>query len=381
MAYFTVHGWLALTVTNSIFWVGVTAAMNGVALMLFSLIGGVLADRLNRKTVVMVGQLTQMVLSLTVAILIFTDRIELWHVLSIAFLRGSAGALKLPSRMALVLDVVERKDLLQATAANFIGMTVMGIIIPIIAGVIVHSFDIAWAYVMMGMTSLLAPLTMLGLRGLESPKKQKGSPVRDFKDGVGYVFTNPMIRTLLLIGIIAAIFGWGSEAMYPVMARDVLHAGPIGVGLLFAAANAGGLLAALVMSSIGDIRNKGRMLLLGYLGFGFFLILFALSPWLLVSLLLIGLAGLSSAVAETSMDTLVQSSVPDEMRGRVLSVQAFSYGASGSAGIYTGSVAALVGAPLAIAIGGGVVVLHALRLVRGLSRRFVKPHTGSITSG
>jgi MFS family permease len=283
--------------------------------------------------------------------------------------------------MALVLDVVERKDLLQATAANFFGMTAMGIIIPLVAGGIVQSFDISWAYVLMGMTSFLAPLALLGLRGLENSKRERRSPVRDFKEGVSYVFSNPMIRTLLFIGIIVAIFGWGSEAMYPVMAKDVLHAGPLGAGLLFAAANAGGLLAALVMSSIGDIRNKGRMLILGYLSFGSFLILFALSPWLLVSLLLIGLAGLSSAIAETSMDTLVQSSVSDKMRGRVLSVQAFNYGASGSAGIYIGSVAALLGAPLAIAIGGGVMVLHALRLVRGRFQRFVEPHTGSITSG
>jgi len=158
--------------------------------------------------------------------------------------------------------------------------------------------------------------------------------------------------------------------MLPVMVRDVLHVGPAGVGYMFSAASFGVLLSTLVISSRKEIKNKGLLLVVGYIGFGVFLILFAMSPWLLLSLVLMGLVGLSGAAAETSMDTLLQTTVPDAMRGRVLSFRVFSIGASLFSGFYTGGVAFFLGAPLAIAIGGGVLVLHGIRLMRGLPIRF-----------
>ena len=381
LVYFTVHGWLALIVTDSAFWVGATAAMNGMALMLFSLMAGVLADRVARRMVLIVSMSAQAGLAFTTAILIFTDRIELWHVLVIAFLRGSAGAVKLPSKWAVVLDVVDRKDLLQATAVIFVGGGIIGIVMPTLAGVVVQSFDIAWAYVIMGVAWLLGPITLLGLRSVMIVKGQHNSPFQDFKQGVRYVFTTSTVRTLLLMGISAAVFGWGVEAMLPVMVRDVLHAGPAGVGYMFSAASFGVLMSTLVISSMKEIKNKGLLLVAGYVGFGVFLIAFALSPWLLLSLVLMGLVGVSAGAAETSMDTLLQSTVPDEIRGRVMSFRAFSIGASGSSGFYTGGVALFLGAPVAIAIGGVVLVLHGIRMTKGLSRRFQEQPPGDASPG
>ena len=370
MVYFTVHGWLVLMLTDSPFWVGAAAGIHGVAFMSFSLMAGVLADRVDRKTVVSLSMAAQAGLAFAAAILVFTDRIELWHLLVIAFLRGSAGAVKLPSKMAFVLDVVDRKDLLTATAANFVGGGITGIIIPALAGVVVQSSDIAWAYIIMGVAWSLGPMTLLGLRDVRIVKELHNSPLQDFKQGVRYVFTTSTVRTLILIGLSVGIFGWGVEAMLPVMVRDVLHAGPAGVGYMFSAASFGVLLSTLVISSRKEIKNKGLLLVAGYIGFGVFLILFAMSPWLLLSLVLMGLVGLSGAAAETSMDTLLQTTVPDAMRGRVLSFRVFSIGASLFSGFYTGGVALFLGAPLAIAIGGGVLVLHGIRLMRGLSIRF-----------
>ena len=370
MVYFTVHGWLVLMLTDSPFWVGAAAGIHGVGFILFSLMAGVLADRVDRKMVVSVSMAAQAGLAFAAAILVFTDRIELWHLLVIAFLRGSAGAVKLPSKMAFVLDVVDRKDLLTATAANFVGGGITGIIIPALAGVVVQSSDIAWAYIIMGVAWSLGPMTLLGLRDVRIVKELHNSPLQDFKQGVRYVFTTSTVRTLILMGLSVGIFGWGVEAMLPVMVRDVLHAGPAGVGYMFSAASFGVLLSTLLISSRKEIKNKGLLLVAGYIGFGVFLILFALSPWLLLSLVLMGLVGLSGAAAETSMDTLLQTTVPDAMRGRVLSFRVFSIGASLFSGFYTGGVALFLGAPLAIAIGGGVLVLHGIRLMRGLSIRF-----------
>lgn len=370
MVYFTVQGWLALILTNSPFWVGATAAMNGVALMLFSLIAGVLADRVDRKTVLYLTMAVQAGLAFATSILIFTNLIELWHVLLIAFLRGSAGAVKLPSKRAFVMDVVDRKDLLKATASNFVGMGITGIIIPTFAGIVVQSFDIAWAYMLMGVAWSLGPMTLLGLKSLRIVNETHNSPLQDFKQGVEYVFTNSNVRILLLMGLFSEFFGWGVETILPVMVRDVLHAGPAGLGYMFSAASLGILLSSLAISSMEEIKNKGLLLVTGYLGFGVFLILFAISPWLPLSLVLMGLIGLSAGAAETSMETLLQTNVPDAMRGRVLSFRAFSIGASGSSGFYTGGVALFLGAPLAIAIGGGVLVFHGIKMARGISIRF-----------
>ena len=186
LVYFTVQGWLALMLTDSPFWVGATAAMNGLALMSFGLLAGVLADRVDRRLILTVSMTVQAVVAFTTAILIFTDLIELWHLLLIAFLRGSAGAVKLPSRFAIVLDVVERRELLQATAINFVGMSITGIIIPTVAGLVVQSTDIAWAYVIMGIAWALGPVTLIGLKGLRVVKEASSSPLQDFKQGVRY---------------------------------------------------------------------------------------------------------------------------------------------------------------------------------------------------
>lgn len=370
LVYFTVQGWLALMLTDSPFWVGATAAMNGLALMSFGLLAGVLADRVNRRLILTVSMTVQAVVAFTAAILIFTDLIELWHLMLIAFLRGSAGAVKLPSRFAIVLDVVERRELLQATATNVLGMSITGIIIPTFAGLVVQSTDIAWAYVIMGIAWGLGPVTLIGLKGLRVVKEAGSSPLQDLKQGVRYAFTTDSVRALIVMVFLGDFFGWGVEAMLPVMVRDVLDAGPAGVGYLFSAIGIGFLVSSLVISNVGEINNKALLLVAGYIGFGAFLILFAVSPWLIVSLLLMSFVGLSAGAAETSMDTLLQTTVPDEMRGRVLSFRAFSIGASGLSGFYTGSVALLLGAPVAVAIGGGVVVLNGIRMMKGLSSRF-----------
>ena len=373
LVYFTVQGWLALMLTDSPFWVGATAAMNGMALMLFSLIAGVLADRVNRKTILLLSMSVQASLAFFTAILVFTNLIEFWHVLVIAFLRGSAGAVKLPSKMAIVLDVINRKDVLKATAANFSGMGVVGIIIPIFAGLVVQSFDIAWAYIIMGVAWSLGPITLLWLKDITAVKEISRSPFQDFKQGLSYVFATPTVRTLILMGLFADFFGWGIEAMVPVIVRDVLHVGPAGVGYMFSAASAGILLSTLVISNMQEIKNKGYLLVSGYIGFGIFLILFAMSPWLILSLVLMGLVGVSAGAAEATIHTLLQTSVPDEMRGRVLSFRAFSFGASGSSGLYTGGIASFLGAPIAIAIGGAILVLHGIGMIRGLASRFLEP--------
>ena len=278
---------------------------------------------------------------------------------------------KVPSRSALVLDVVGRQNMLKATAATVAAATGVGIAVPPLSGMIIESYGIGWAYVAMGGAFAVSGVILAFLRGVKRAERtSKTSPKQDLKDGVNYVFTTPAVRLLFLLLLSAEIFGWAHEAMMPVMAGKVLNAGPTGLGYLLSAGSAGALLASLVLSSIGDIRRKGIALIGGYIVFGAFLMLFALSEWLVLSLILIAIAYASATLYETLLETLLQTTVPDEMRGRVLSFQMFTWGITGVSGFYTGAIASLIGAQLAISIGAAVVVLNGLRLIRTFAGRY-----------
>ncbi len=371
MFHFTAHGWLTLTVTDSAFWVGAVSGAAGVSTILFSTVSGVLADRLNRKYLILLTLVCQASVAAVLAGLIFTEQIQLWHILLASCIDGGMMSIRVPSRMALIMDIAGRRNIQNATAANFAAMTGTGIIIPPIAGRLVESHGIAWAYISMSSAFMLSVVMLAFLSGVKSAERSGvASPLQDFREGVRYVFTTPAVRLLIVLMLTAEVFGWAHEAMIPVMAREVLETGPSGVGDLISAGSAGALFSAVILSAIGDISRKGLALVAGYIGFGAFLMLFALSDSLILSLVLIGAAWAVVALYETMLSTLLQTSVPNEMRGRVLSFQTFTWGLSGVSGFQTGAIAALLGAPLAIGIGGGVLVLNGLRLARTLASRY-----------
>ncbi len=239
--YMVVHGWLALEVTDSPFWVGATAGMGGLGMMVFSIFSGVLADRFDRRKLIIGTQLIEIVLAFGLAIVILTDRVQLWEVLVFAFLSGVLVSIKIPSKMALTLDVVGRNRLLSATAANFTAMTSMGILAPILSGAVISAFDIGWAYVIIGVVYLISVAILANLRGIVGVEKEPSSPWDDLKEGVRYVFTTPVVRMLILMVLVSEAFGWSHEVMLPVIARDVLNVGASGYGYLIAAGSVGGI--------------------------------------------------------------------------------------------------------------------------------------------
>ena len=366
------HGWLVLKLTDSPFWVGAAAGMGGLGLMLFSTLGGVVADRTSRRNLVVGGGLAQAGLALGVAALIFLDRVEPWQVLAVALLVGVVDALRLPAFMALTADVVGRGMLLKANAAHFAALGAAGILSPLVAGTLVSLWGIEWVYVTMGGAYLVGSAVLLAMPDPSRVPKDEAvtreAPWRSMKEGVAYVFSTPAVRGLILMELVAEVFGWAHIWMLPVMARDVLEVGASGLGYLMSASFAGLLVTTLIISSVGESKNKGRAAVIGYAGFGLFLVLFAASRHFPLSLVLIALAYGLEAVYEATLHTLVQTIVPDQMRGRVISFQTTSWGLTGVSGFHTGAIASRLGAPVAIAIGGGVVVLNALRLWPSIGR-------------
>ena len=361
--YFMAQGWLTLIVTDSPFWVGATAGMSGLGLMSFSIVGGVLVDRVDRRRLIVTGQLLQVAIASGVAALALTGNIQLWQLLAVGFVDGLIVAVKAPANMAMTLDLVGRDRLLSAIGARFLSMTLMGIAAPLLLGGVVSVLAIGWAYAIVAGVRLVSAALIIQIGPLPPRAgSEPTAPWRDLKDGVRYVVNNPAVRTLLLMGLVGETFGWAHEAMLPVMARDVLEVGVSGYGYMLAVASAGGAVSSLIVSTRREVVSKGRLLVVGASGFGLFLILFASSPWFLLSMVLLAVAYGMVIAYEATLTTLLQTIVPDEMRGRVLSFQTLTWGVTGFSGFHTGAIAAAVGAPLAIGIGGAVVMLNALRL-------------------
>ena len=365
ITYFTVHGWLALLVTDSPFWVGATAGVGGIGMTVFAPWGGVLIDRFRKIDVIRIASLIRGVSATALAVLAFTDSVELWHVLAFAVATAATGATRMPGMKTLAMDIAGGENLLAAMAARMASMTVVGVVVPLLIGPAVDAIGIEWAYVViaLGDFTSVAVMSMVRLpEPAESPERR--SPLAELKSGISYSLRHPLVRTILGVILVTELFGWSAEPMLPVVVRDVLGGGATGLGLLFAAASAGAAVTAFTLSSVGNVRHKGWLMVGGIFGFGCFLLCFSLSRSLPLSLVLFGFAGASTTLYETAGDTIMQSGVDRRMRGRVLSFQAMLWGVSGMSGFHSGALASRFGAPLAIGIGAVVVMVAGLVLAK-----------------
>ena len=378
MVLFMAHAWLTLTVTNSPFWLGVTSGVSGVGMMAASGVGGVLADRVPRRRLLVWSALARGALAGLLAIPIFLERVHLWQLLAVALANGVVEALWGPAFTALTMDVVGRGRVMSANAANFAAMGVAGVLAPLLGAAVISAWGIQWACIMAATAGLAGVPPLLGISSpdstagngtpLEVGRSRREAPWPAFKRGASYVFGTPSVRALILMGLVGEFFGWAHMTMVPVMARDVLGSGVTGLGYLSSASFGGWLLASLAMSGMADVRQKGRMLVIGGVGFSLLIIAFAASRYLPLSLVLFAGAYIAGAFYEVSLITLLQTVVPDEMRGRVISFQAFTWGANGLSGFHTGAIARWLGAPWAIVLGAGIMLAYVLRLAPQSSR-------------
>ena len=359
-------GWLVLTLTDSPLWVGISAGVAGLGLTLFSPIAGVLVDRYNRRYLLLVTLAIEMACALVMGVLVHTNNVSIVSVLLFSFIIGVNGATRYSCVSALTLDLVGRSNLLKGVAANFFSMTIMGVVAPVAGGWIIRSLGVPYAYYLIVVVSLVSLVILMNLKGIKAPEKELSSHVEDLIEGAKFVFNTPIVRMLILAILVSETFGWAVESMLPVIARDELSLGPEGLGYLMSAGAFGAVIPSIIISVVPDIKNKGMLMFIGLVCFGSGLVLFALSKQLYSSLLFIAFTMGSATVYESALSTLLQTSVPSNMRGRVLSFQTFSWGFSGMAGFHAGAIAALFSAPVAVAAGGVIVLLNGLRIGKKL---------------
>ena len=228
IAYWTIHGWLALQVSGSPFWVGATAGVGGVAMFLFAPIGGAMIDRFPKKDLLRIATLLRGLLAVGLTALIFSDTIQLWQVIGYAFLSGMAASVRVPGMKTLVMDIAGRENLLAGSALRMASMTVVGVAIPLAIGPVADRIGLGWAYVVIAAGDTLFAI-LLSLVDIPAPERSatdaplsRRSPFLDVWDGLIYTLGNPIVRVALGVILISEVFGWSVEPMLPVIARETL---------------------------------------------------------------------------------------------------------------------------------------------------------------
>jgi MFS family permease len=361
------QGWLVLQLSNSPFWLGFDGFMGTAPGLLLTLAGGVFADLMDRRKLLIYTQIMAGLAALTLGILVVTHVVTVWMILGMSFVTGCCLAIAGPSYMALVFDLVDRKDLANAVALNSTQFQLARVLGPVFAGIGFKLFGVAGCF-FANAVSFVAVVVGLKMVHFDRPEKEDGAPVRSMRDkgtfvhdlveGFRYVGKRPRVSILLIISAVTSLFGAPYISMTPVFARDVFHLGETGLALLMGMAGAGALFGALFLAYLGDFRRKGWFVLGGDFAFAICLICFSLSTNIGVSLIFLFLLGFGIVCSVAVSNTLLQKLVTDEMRGRVMSMFMLSFiGAMPIGNLIAGAASHRFGVQHTLAVGGLIIAV------------------------
>ncbi|MBI2956105.1 MAG: MFS transporter [Acidobacteria bacterium] len=356
-------GWLVLETTNSPFLLGVVGFAQFVPALIFSLPGGVIADRVNRRRWLLGTHAAMLVLALALAVAVTLEVITYAGIVLIAFLLGTASAVNAPAYQALVRDLSSREDVLNAIALNSMQFNLSRFIGPSIAGILVSTVGLVSCFYV-NAASFLAPLVALTLvRYHAEARAGNNSMVAGLAEGFGYLRGHRHILLLVSIVAMVSLFGLPYLIFLPVFARDVLEVGARGLGYMTSASGGGALLGALVLATWQSERRRGPLVLGGTMVFFAGVLLLALSRNFYLSLAALVVVGGAMVCAVATVNSLIQTLVPDTVRGRVLSWHTMAYlGFSPLGSLLVGALAATWGTPAALALcaAGPLVLTGAL---------------------
>lgn len=353
------EGWLALELSNSAFMVGVAAAASSFPILVLSLYGGVVADRHDKLKVVKIAQSLLLLQASTFWYLTITHRLTIEVLIGLALVNGIISAFEIPARQSFIVELVGREDLVDAIALNSAGFNIARIIGPSIAALVIAAFGLAWCF---GFNSLSYLAVLAGLFMIRVPAWERnanaGSSLEGLREGFQYIRDTPLVGVLIRVVAVNAVFGLPFLAMMPVEARNVLHTGATGYGLLLTAVGVGALCGALSLAWLGQRVSRGRLFMRSAYAFAVLLLVFALmrERWAATGVLV--LVGYFLLMYGSLANGTLQSIVPDELRGRVMAVYVFvAVGFVPIGSFIAGAVAKAVGVQWAI--GAGAVVMLA----------------------
>ena len=359
----TAQGWLIYQMTGSKVLLGTVAAVGSLPMLLLSVWGGSVADRHPKRTVVFYTQTGMMLLAFVFAALVGSGRIQPWHILVLAALGGVAMAFDMPARQAFMVEMTSREDLMNAVSLNSSIVNGARVIGPAVAGFLMAQAGMTWCFLLNGLSFIAVIVGLLMMRLPEFvPPARPASAGRHILEGFRYVANHRRLRVLLLLFGVVGIFGWSYSVLLPAYATDILKVGEGGYGALLSANGLGALLGALTVATYGN-RVRPRLLILGGLWiFSAMLLLLAFVRWFPLVLACMAVGGWGMLLYFATTNTLIQTSVSDAMRGRVMGIWALIFGGMMPiGGIESGLLSQAVGVPWSIAV--GAVICAAAGLV------------------
>ncbi len=355
----TAQAWLVLELTHSALLLGLVGALQFLPVIVFSLFGGVLADRVPKRTLLLVAQSVALVQAAIMWLLVVTGTVQIWHIMLLAALLGLTQALDTPTRQAFVGEMVGREDLPNAIALNSSLVNMARVLGPGLGGLLIAWLGVAPLFLLntISFIAVIIGLIMIDQRTLHAlPNRrtddQKLSAFQSVREGLFYVGHVPSV--LLVIGVIGviALFGINFNVMLPLFAIDVFHAGPVGYGFISAAYGLGALFSALWVAW-GNRKPSIRFLLIAAFAFSVLEIAFAFSHFYILSFPLLVGVGFAQIVMTATANTTIQTVTPNYLRGRVISVYLLVYSGGMPLGnLFAGGLAVLFGAPISFLIGG-----------------------------
>lgn len=361
-----VRPWLAFQLTDSALALGLVSAAVAVPMLFLAPFGGVLADRVERRRLIMSAQALAIASEVITLALLVTDQLQFWHLVMTAGMMGCAFPLIMPARQAIVVNIVGKRGLGAAVALNMAGVNVTRVVGPAIAGFLIPVIEVKGVYIMNLSLYVIALLVMTRVRRVPPPAEASAQSIKkNLVDGFHYVWSNRLILILLIYGLVPMFLAMPFQALLVIFARDVWQTGSSGLGILNAAAGIGAVVGSVYVASRGPETGRLRLMMISVVAFGTLLALFAGSPWFLPAVGLIFLANIFASIFGTLNNTAIQLLIPDSVRGRISSFLMMSFSLPLLGTLPVAAAAQRLGAPMAVGIASILAVLAALAFYFG----------------
>ncbi|WP_322796600.1 MFS transporter [Tepidiforma sp.] len=374
---FVVRSVLAYRLTGSEFALGLVNLVVAIPMLVVSPFGGVIADRVEKRRLIMTGQALLVTAELSILVLLIFDLLHFWHLLAVVFVMGCTFPFIMPARQAIVASIVGRQGMANAMALQMGGMNAARVVGPVLAGFIIALAGVRWVYAVAVTLYALAFFAMAHVdRSPPAPGAGSRPVWSELLGGLRYAASDPPVRALLVLSIIPILLAMPFQALLVVFADDVWHVGSAGLGVLQAAAGVGGILGSFYIAFFGETPRRLRLMMSTLFAFAGSLLLFSLSPWFLLAVPLVLLADVFASAFTTTVNTLIQVLIPDEVRGRVMALMMMTFGLTPLGTVPVSALAEALGAPAAVAVasvvtlGLSLAVLLASRALRGIDATF-----------
>jgi MFS family permease len=372
--------WLVYRLSGSAFILGLVGFSSQIPTFILTPFAGVLIDRLNKHRIIIATQVLLMIQAFLLTILVFTNLIDVWHVILLNIFTGLVNGFDLPARQAFIVEIVERReDLSNAIALNSSIFNSARLIGPSVAGIIIAATGEGICFLINGISFLAVIIALLAMK-IKPEAGQKDTVqngiLEDLKEGYNYAFGFIPIRAILLLLALVSLMGMPYTILMPVFAKEVLQGGPHTLGFLMGAVGVGALCGAFYLASRKSVLGLGKVIVIAASSFGIALIFFSLSATLIVSLLMLIITGASVMMQMASSNTILQTIVEDKMRGRVMSFYTMAFmGMVPFGSLISGSLASKIGAPNTLIIGGIFCIAGAMIFASQLPllRKLVRP--------